>query len=164
MSAKIRSRIPKSIRQDNIKIAVVLQASGIPTRGHSRNSSRACLCGSRNNPFWTPNILELRQLWLTGIISDSRRWSAQEWPGALSDWAFGCICCEIWSEGVEPFPHFRLEKLLIIAFSEGSGNALQRKPYQSRPRDEKGVLMPKRLWEFVRLCWKRHPPSGPLFK
>ncbi|KAJ7881007.1 kinase-like domain-containing protein, partial [Mycena olivaceomarginata] len=108
----------------------------------------------------------------TSTRSGSTRWMAPELivppsgvqfkrTSASDIWAFGCVCCEIWSEGVEPFSYFPQETLLIIMFSDDSGNALQRKPYQAQPRDKGGVLMPERIWEFVQLCREEKASERP---
>ncbi|KAF8207057.1 kinase-like domain-containing protein [Mycena galopus ATCC 62051] len=149
---------------------------------HSVNIVHGDLCGrnilidseghARLADFGLAAFIESDTTRKTSTRSGSTRWMSPELivfsPGvqfkrtSQSDvWAFGCVCCEIWSEGVEPFSHFPLEPLLIFAFSEGSGNTLQRKPYQSRPRDKGGVLMSERLWEFVQLCWKEEPSERP---
>ncbi|KAK7032775.1 Serine/threonine-protein kinase STY8 [Favolaschia claudopus] len=108
----------------------------------------------------------------TSAQSGSTRWMSPELIVPPSDghfrrtfasdiWAFGCVCCEIWSEGVEPFSQFAQETVLIIAFSGSGANMPQRRPYQTRPSDKEGVLMPERLWEFVQMCWEVEPSERP---
>ncbi|KAF7330225.1 Serine/threonine-protein kinase STY8 [Mycena venus] len=149
---------------------------------HSVKIVHGDLCG-RNILIDTDGHARLTDFGLTAFIqsdttrktsthSGSTRWMSPELivpPSGVpfkrtfaSDiWAFGCVCCEIWSEGVEPFSHFPQETVVIIAFSEGSGDSLQRTPYQARPRDKGGVLMPDRLWELVQWCWKEESSERP---
>ncbi|KAF7330234.1 Kinase-like protein [Mycena venus] len=149
---------------------------------HSVNIVHGDLCG-RHILIDTDGHARLTDFGLTAFVqsdttrktsthSGSTRWMSPELivpPSGVpfkrtyaSDiWAFGCVCCEIWSEGLEPFSHFPQETVVIIAFSEGSRNTLQRTPYQARPRDKGGVLMPDRLWELVLWCWKEEPSERP---
>ncbi|KAJ7251642.1 kinase-like domain-containing protein, partial [Mycena rebaudengoi] len=102
----------------------------------------------------------------------STRWMAPELllpdeyqPGALfkrtpaSDvWAFGCVCCEIWTEGQVPFEYMS-EGAIISAFSKiDAAGAL---PYEITPFDKAGTPMPDRLWELVQRCFRYEAAMRP---
>ncbi|KAJ7882720.1 kinase-like domain-containing protein, partial [Mycena leptocephala] len=67
-------------------------------------------------------------------------------------WAFGCVCCEIWTEGQNPFPHINQESAILFALADP-----QVLPYSHHPHDKRGNPMPVRLWELVQWCWKYDP-------
>ncbi|KAJ7882624.1 kinase-like domain-containing protein, partial [Mycena olivaceomarginata] len=103
--------------------------------------------------------------------SGSVRWMAPELlsppPGVsfrrttASDlWAFGCVCGEIWTEGTTPFSHLSHEMGIIFAFSDPT-NSPTEQPYQTRPSDKRGTLMPDRLWELAQWCWKYDASERP---
>ncbi|KAJ7608066.1 hypothetical protein DFH06DRAFT_1149244 [Mycena polygramma] len=105
----------------------------------------------------------------TSTRSGSTRWMAPELvlppPGAAfkrtpeSDiWAFGCVCCEIWSEGEVPFSGIGSEMGVIFAFSDSAETAL---PYPTRPCDKGGNPMPDVLWDLVQWCFKHSPADRP---
>ncbi|KAF7341636.1 hypothetical protein MSAN_02061300 [Mycena sanguinolenta] len=76
-------------------------------------------------------------------------------------WAFGCVCCEIWSEGNEPFSHFRTDGAVIRAISEFADTGRQESPYPARPHDKSGHPMLKRLWDLAQWCFQYEPPERP---
>ncbi|KAJ7798561.1 kinase-like domain-containing protein [Mycena olivaceomarginata] len=96
------------------------------------------------------------------VLISSARWNAPELsipgpslkPTHLSDvWAFGCVCGEIWTEGIAPFSHFPDERdIPILAFADPNNNSTVKQPYQTRPSDKQGTLMPDRLWELTQQC------------
>ncbi|KAJ7777775.1 kinase-like domain-containing protein, partial [Mycena olivaceomarginata] len=103
--------------------------------------------------------------------SGSVRWMAPELlsppPGVsfrrttASDlWALGCVCGEIWTEGTAPFSHLSHEMGIIFAFSDPT-NSPAEQPYQTRPSDKRGTLMPDRLWELAQWCWKYDASERP---
>ncbi|KAF7328248.1 Serine/threonine-protein kinase STY8 [Mycena venus] len=122
---------------------------------HSENVVHGDLCG-RNiliherraclTDFGLAAFVELETSIKTSTRGGSPRWMAPELhlpdvyqPGlpfrrtpASDVWAFGCVCCEIWSEGQIPFAHM----------SDGV-------PYTDRPCDKAGAPMPKRLWDLT---------------
>ncbi|KAJ7233003.1 kinase-like domain-containing protein, partial [Mycena rebaudengoi] len=99
----------------------------------------------------------------------SKRWMAPELfppPGvafmrttASDVWAFGCVCCEIWSGGKRPFNHVQSDLGIFAAVSEE-----RQLPYPTRPSNTRGQPMPDRLWDLVQWCWKapdaRPSPAG----
>ncbi|KAJ6514001.1 kinase-like domain-containing protein, partial [Mycena vulgaris] len=102
--------------------------------------------------------------------SGSARWMAPELlaplPGtrfkrtpASDVWAFGCVCCEIWSEGHVPFSHIGVDSAIAIALAEVTSR--QKKPYQSRPCDKGGNPMPELLWALVQRCFEAAPSERP---
>ncbi|KAJ7070451.1 hypothetical protein B0H15DRAFT_895297 [Mycena belliarum] len=81
----------------------------------------------------------------TSTRSGSIRWMAPELvlppPGVAfkrtpeSDiWAFGCVCCEIWSEGDVPFKDLGSDTGVIFAFSDEGEPALPYHPYAHATR------------------------------
>ncbi|KAJ6453973.1 kinase-like domain-containing protein [Mycena sanguinolenta] len=101
--------------------------------------------------------------------SGTTRWMAPELlcppPGAsfrrtfASDiWAFGCVVCEIWTEGTEPFQDLS-ETALLIAFSDST--AARKIPYATKPVDKGGNPMPNTLWEVAQWCWEGHASARP---
>ncbi|KAJ7351431.1 kinase-like domain-containing protein [Mycena albidolilacea] len=105
------------------------------------------------------------------VLISSARWNAPELsvsgpslkPTHLSDvWAFGCVCGEIWTEGTAPFSHFLHERdIPILAFADSDNNSTVKQPYQTRPSDKQGTLMPDRLWELTQRCWRYDPSERP---
>ncbi|KAJ6469281.1 hypothetical protein C8R45DRAFT_1016544 [Mycena sanguinolenta] len=90
--------------------------------------------------------------------SGSTRWMAPELfrpaqgvpfkrTPASDVWAFGCVCCEIWSEGTVPFNRIRADEGVPVSFS--TGDAI---PYPSTLHDKAGNPMPDRLWELAQWC------------
>ncbi|KAF7355812.1 hypothetical protein MVEN_00909400 [Mycena venus] len=75
---------------------------------------------------------------------------------ATDVWAFGCVCCEIWSEGTVPFSHIGADEGVPFAFIAGD-----LAPYPSIPHDNDGNPMPDQLWEIVQWCWKPEPRERP---
>ncbi|KAJ6467311.1 kinase-like domain-containing protein [Mycena sanguinolenta] len=98
--------------------------------------------------------------------SGSTRWMAPELlqkvpfkrTPASDVWAFGCVCCEIWTEGQVPFQHMS-DGAIILAFStiDADGSV----PYETTPFDKAGTPMPARLWELVQLCFRRKATMRP---
>ncbi|KAJ7491813.1 kinase-like domain-containing protein [Mycena galericulata] len=79
-------------------------------------------------------------------------------------WAFGCVCGEIWTEGILPFATEQ-EMAIIFLFSSHDSATEDESPsgwpYQQRPADKVGNLMPERLWELVQWCWKYDAAARP---
>ncbi|KAJ6469282.1 kinase-like domain-containing protein [Mycena sanguinolenta] len=73
-------------------------------------------------------------------------------------WSFGCVCCEIWSEGHEPFRHVPTDGGVVF-FLAGSPDGAS--PYPSTPQDKVGNYMPKGVWELLQRCWKLEPAERP---
>ncbi|KAF7375783.1 Serine/threonine-protein kinase STY8 [Mycena sanguinolenta] len=73
-------------------------------------------------------------------------------------WAFGCVCCEIWSEGVAPFSHILDEGFLIRTLSDSTQPVW---PYPEQPRDKSSAPMPALLWELVLRCWRSDTLGRP---
>ncbi|KAJ6570055.1 kinase-like domain-containing protein [Mycena vulgaris] len=127
---------------------------------------RACL-----TDFGLTAFIESDTSIKTSTRSGSIRWMAPELvhpsPGvpfkrtSASDiWAFGCVCCEIWSEGVSPFSHIGSDAGIIFALSD-SPNTPPAIPYQTQPHDKEGVPMPHRLWELIQWCWNPEASRRP---
>ncbi|KAF7360946.1 hypothetical protein MSAN_01124700 [Mycena sanguinolenta] len=102
--------------------------------------------------------------------SGTTRWMAPELlcppPGtsfrrtfASDIWAFGCVVCEIWTEGTEPFQHLS-ETAILIAFFEHSIPAREM-PYITKPVDKGGNSMPAALWKVAQSCWEAHASARP---
>ncbi|KAJ6561591.1 kinase-like domain-containing protein, partial [Mycena capillaripes] len=73
-------------------------------------------------------------------------------------WAFGCVCCEIWTEGQVPFQHMT-DGAIISAFSKtDTSGAL---PYETKPFDKSGTPMPDCLWELVQRCFRYEAAMRP---
>ncbi|KAJ7831735.1 hypothetical protein B0H13DRAFT_246390 [Mycena leptocephala] len=130
------------------------------------NEGRACL-----TDFGLASFVE----WDTSIKSSTRggstRWMAPELllpsPNTVSKgtppsdvWAFGCVCCEIWSEGVPPFSHLGTDAGVIFAFA-GDTDEIPATPYTDIPHDNAGNLIPEPLWVVAHRCWKRNPAERP---
>ncbi|KAJ7912276.1 kinase-like domain-containing protein, partial [Mycena leptocephala] len=101
--------------------------------------------------------------------SGSVRWSApelllSEFPfkrtPASDVWAFGCVCCEIWTEGQVPFQQMS-DGAIIIAFSKIDADRAA--PYE-RPFDKAGIPMPDRLWDRVQMCFRHEAAKRPTVK
>ncbi|KAJ7196145.1 kinase-like domain-containing protein, partial [Mycena rebaudengoi] len=96
----------------------------------------------------------------------SRRWMSPELLLAPKNdfkrtresdvWAFGCVCCEIWTEGVHPFKDLG-DGTILLAVSELS----QQSPYPTRPTDSAENIMPVRLWQIVQSCFQSEPSERP---
>ncbi|KAF7365848.1 Kinase-like protein [Mycena venus] len=150
---------------------------------HSENIVHGDLCG-RNVLIDENGVARLTDFGLASFIESdtsiksstrggSTRWMAPELllppPGSAfrrtpeSDvWAFGCICCEIWSEGEVPFRHIATDMGLILALSNATDSMEHAKPYPSRPSDKGGNHMPEMLWLLAQWCWKTDPTGRPL--
>ncbi|KAJ7889877.1 kinase-like domain-containing protein, partial [Mycena olivaceomarginata] len=92
------------------------------------------------------------------VLISSARWNAPELsvpgpslkPTHLSDvWAFGCISGEV-----------RTSPSLPLRIPTTT-TQLSNKPYQTRPSDKQGTLMPDRLWELIQWCWDYDPSARP---
>ncbi|KAK7036085.1 kinase-like protein [Favolaschia claudopus] len=111
--------------------------------------------------------------------SGSPRWMAPELlnppmngkfkrTSASDVWAFGCVCCEVWSGGTAPFAHIPTETGIILLFSdaeddlENAGSTAR--PYMACPIDQQGRPMPEVLWELVQWCWELNPKERPSAK
>ncbi|KAJ7467630.1 kinase-like domain-containing protein [Mycena latifolia] len=148
---------------------------------HSVNVVHGDLCGrnilmdqngrARLTEFGLAAFVDLDATIKTSTRSSSARWLAPELllspPGVSfkrtteSDiWAFGCVCCEIWSEGDAPFTHISSDMGVVWAFSDRADTNTAR-PYLSRPCDKAGALMPDVLWDLVQWCCKHKPAERP---
>ncbi|KAF8147956.1 kinase-like domain-containing protein [Mycena galopus ATCC 62051] len=142
---------------------------------HSVNVIHGDLCGrnilidadgrARLADFGLAAFIDLETSIKSSTRSGSTRWMAPELllpPPNLpfkrtreSDvWAFGCICCEIWSEGQSPFSQFTTDTVLVLAISEFIHSQRQESPYPVKPHDTGGSPMPDRLWEMVQCCFR----------
>ncbi|KAJ7888235.1 kinase-like domain-containing protein [Mycena leptocephala] len=111
----------------------------------------------------------------TSIITSSRdgskRWMAPElhrpegtqFQRTLTSdiWAFGCVACEIWSEGEIPFSHIGQGRGFIFPFPESTDSGLQVLPYENKPHDEAQSFMPDGIWDLVQWCWNFEPSERP---
>ncbi|KAJ7913431.1 hypothetical protein B0H13DRAFT_2271150 [Mycena leptocephala] len=140
---------------------------------HSQNIVHGDLCG-RNilingrqaylTDFGLAAFVELDTSIKTSTRKGSTRWMAPELllpdvyhPGlpfrqtpASDVWAFGCVCCEIWTEGQIPFVDMS-DGGIIFALSGAVADAV---PYKAKPCDKAGIPMPERLWELANCCFK----------
>ncbi|KAJ7454480.1 kinase-like domain-containing protein, partial [Mycena latifolia] len=148
---------------------------------HSENIMHGDLC-ARNiliherrallTDFGLAAFVELETSIKRSTRSGSTRWMAPELllpyvyqPGlpfrrtpASDVWAFGCVCCEIWTEGQVPFAHLSDGALIMALADLTSASAL---PYLMRPYDKAGNFMDERLWEIVQLCFKHEATQRP---
>ncbi|KAJ7723338.1 kinase-like domain-containing protein [Mycena maculata] len=119
---------------------------------HSENIVHGDLCGSKPR------------------CGGSTRWMAPELlpsvyqPGmpfrrtpASDVWAFGCVCCEIWSEGEVPFTPLSDGAIVMALSHPDSADGVT--PYGTKPLDKTGSLMPHGLWELVQLCFTQSHPA-----
>ncbi|KAJ7225189.1 kinase-like domain-containing protein [Mycena rebaudengoi] len=150
---------------------------------HSSNIVHGDLCG-RNILMDSHGRAQLADFGLVDFIesetsrksstrSGSTRWMAPELlippPGvsfkrtpASDVWAFGCVACEIWSEGEQPFSHIGPDTAIIFAFSHSDTERPHHaRPYESRPSDKGGEPMPDWLWDLVQSCSKIQPSERP---
>ncbi|KAJ6608649.1 kinase-like domain-containing protein [Mycena sp. CBHHK59/15] len=148
---------------------------------HSVNIAHGDLCGRnilmdkhaqpRLTDFGLAAFIESDTAMKTSTRSGSIRWMAPELllppqgvpfrrTPASDIWAFGCVCCEIWTEGIVPFSYIG-EARIIIALSDSTDPAHQARPYQDKPSDKSGNPMPDRLWEIVQWCWRSEPSERP---
>ncbi|KAJ7289835.1 kinase-like domain-containing protein, partial [Mycena rebaudengoi] len=147
---------------------------------HSENIVHGDLCG-RNilmygrqaclTDFGLASFIESDTSYKTSARSESTHWMAPELllpsvyqPGipfrrtpASDVWTFGCVCCEIWTEGQIPFDYMS-DGGLIIAFSAADPTVV---PYQKKPCDKAGSPMPELLWELVHSCFKLSASERP---
>ncbi|KAJ7240626.1 kinase-like domain-containing protein, partial [Mycena haematopus] len=148
---------------------------------HSVNIVHGDLCGrnilidrhgrARLTDFGLAAFVESDATIKSSTRSGSVRWMSPELlsppPGvsfkrttASDVWAFGCVCGEIWSEGIAPFSHFSHEMGIILALVDPA-NSPEERPYQTQPADKRGTLMPERLWELGQWCWKYDASERP---
>ncbi|KAJ7858294.1 hypothetical protein B0H13DRAFT_2076187 [Mycena leptocephala] len=145
---------------------------------HSNNVVHGDLCG-RNILIDKDGRALLADFGLAGFIDHdttnrsstrggSIRWMAPELlipppdvpfkrTPASDIWAFGCVCCEIWSEGTAPFNQFPTDTGALLAIASGS----EESPYPTRPSDEAGNVMPERLWELTHWCFQYDRAQRP---
>ncbi|KAJ7020469.1 kinase-like domain-containing protein [Mycena alexandri] len=149
---------------------------------HTENIVHGDLCGrnilidkerARLVDFGLAAFVELESI-QSSTRKGSTRWMAPELllpdvyhPGrrfrqtpASDVWAFGCVCCEIWTEGQIPFVDMS-DGGIIVALSRADGNAV---PYKTKPCDKAGIPMPERLWELVKWCFKLDGAERPAVK
>ncbi|KAJ7454461.1 kinase-like domain-containing protein [Mycena latifolia] len=123
--------------------------------------------------FGLAAFVELETSIKSSTRSGSTRWMAPELllpyvyqPGlpfrrtpASDVWAFGCVCCEIWTEGQVPFAHLSDGALIMaLAYPTSATSSL---PYLMKPCDKAGNFMDERLWEIVQLCFKHEATQRP---
>lgn len=60
-----------------------------------------------------------------------------------------------------PFSHIGADPGVALAFSDVSTTTRQTAPYQDRPCDKDGNLMPELLWELVQRCFQVAPSERP---
>ncbi|KAJ6531027.1 hypothetical protein B0H19DRAFT_1190057 [Mycena capillaripes] len=121
---------------------------------------RACL-----SDFGLAAFIDLETSIKSSTRSGSTRWMAPELllappsgfrrTPASDVWAFGCVCCEIWSEGIAPFSHFGTD--MGVIFETGR----QDSPYSARPHDKGAKAMPDHLWELAQWCFQYEPSGRP---
>ncbi|KAJ6449557.1 kinase-like domain-containing protein [Mycena sanguinolenta] len=149
---------------------------------HSVNVIHGDLCGrniligangrARLADFGLAAFIDLETSIKSSTRSGSTRWMAPELllpPPDLpfkrtreSDvWAFGCVCCEIWSEGEAPFSQFTTDTLLVLAISEFTHSQRQESPYPVKPHDTSGSPMSDRFWEMVQCCFRYNTFERP---
>ncbi|KAJ7894864.1 kinase-like domain-containing protein [Mycena olivaceomarginata] len=102
----------------------------------------------------------------------STRWMAPELIAPTPDrpfrrtresdvWAFGCVCCEIWSEGKIPFSHILTNMGIVLTISESAEVQSQKRPYPTRPHDKGGNPMQDSLWNLSQRCFQYEPSERP---
>ncbi|KAJ7700927.1 kinase-like domain-containing protein [Mycena olivaceomarginata] len=147
---------------------------------HSENIVHGDLCG-RNilinerraflTDFGLAAFIEVDTSVKTSARAGSTRWMAPELlhptvyhPGlpfrrtpASDVWAFGCVCCEIWTEGEVPFTHMS-DGGIIMALSDLYNGTI---PYKTKPRDKGDNPLPDGMWELVQECFKRETSERP---
>ncbi|KAJ6471183.1 kinase-like domain-containing protein [Mycena vulgaris] len=178
----MKDHSPTSIYASRLLLDVILGLKYL----HAVNIVHGDLCG-RNILMDETGCARLTDFGLAAFVesdgsiksstrSGSARWMAPEVlsppPGIhskrtpLSDvWAFGCVCCEIWSEGQLPFKDMDTDLKIALAFASASISPelarVQPWPYQSRPRDKEDNPMPEGLWELVQHCFTYAPSERP---
>ncbi|KAF9078839.1 kinase-like domain-containing protein [Rhodocollybia butyracea] len=141
---------------------------------HSQNVVHGDLCGrnilvdkrghARLTDFGLTAFTESDTALKSSVRSGSPPWMAPELlvpdqfglkfqrTCASDIYAFACVCCELWSEGLPPF-HPIPYPGIIIKVSAGE------RP--ERPDDTLGYTMPENLWEITQLCWQQEPVNRP---
>ncbi|KAJ7894151.1 kinase-like domain-containing protein [Mycena leptocephala] len=148
---------------------------------HSENVVHGDLCGrnilidkdgrARLSDFGLASFIDSETSIKSSTRGGSTRWMAPELllpppecpfrrTSASDIWAFGCVCCEIWSEGIVPFRRFS-DMGLILAINEGATTGLHESPYPSRPHDGSAHAMPDRLWDLSQWCFQYAPLERP---
>ncbi|KAJ7808493.1 kinase-like domain-containing protein, partial [Mycena leptocephala] len=148
---------------------------------HSANIAHGDLCG--RNILINERRAYLTDFGLAGFVQSetsaktsthggSMRWSAPELihpnihqpelpfkrTPASDVWAFGCVCCEIWTEGEIPFARMS-EGTLILALSRLDADDVV--PYDTKPCDKAGTPLSDALWELVQSCFKHKASARP---
>ncbi|KAJ6553825.1 kinase-like domain-containing protein, partial [Mycena vulgaris] len=130
------------------------------------DEERACLAD-----FGLAAFIESETSIKTSARAGSTRWMAPELllpnvyqPGlpfrrtpASDVWAFGCVCCEVWTEGVIPFADMSDGGILVAL----SGVDPKIVPYKTQPCDKSGTPMPQRLWKLVQECFRHNAAVRP---
>ncbi|KAJ6449560.1 hypothetical protein C8R45DRAFT_1114611 [Mycena sanguinolenta] len=128
---------------------------------------RACL-----SDFGLAGFIQLDHSIKSPTRGGSTRWMAPELLAPTPNhpfrrtresdvWAFGCVCCEIWSEGKLPFSHILTDMGIILTISESAAVLSQESPYPTRPYDKGGKLMPDSLWNLAQQCFQYEPSERP---
>ncbi|KAJ7442744.1 kinase-like domain-containing protein [Mycena galericulata] len=147
---------------------------------HSANVIHGDLCGrnilmdengrARLTDFGLASFIESDTSMKSTTRSGTTRWMAPELlrpaegvhfrrTTASDVWAFGCVCCEIWSGGDVPFGHLGKEMEILFAVFAADAKGM---PYPNRPIDKAGNPMPNQLWELAQACWSLEPSERPL--
>ncbi|KAJ7442746.1 hypothetical protein B0H11DRAFT_490853 [Mycena galericulata] len=130
------------------------------------SNGRACL-----TDFGLAGFVESQASVITASRDGSRRWMAPELHRpegtqfqrtlASDIWAFGCVACEIWSEGKIPFGHIGQGRAFIFPFPESTDSGLHALPYKNKPHDQAQSFMPDGIWDLVQRCWHIEPSERP---
>ncbi|KAF7355813.1 Serine/threonine-protein kinase STY8 [Mycena venus] len=116
------------------------------------NDRRACL-----TDFGLTRLVETETTIAASTRGGSPRFMAPELLLLPSD-SFGCVCCEIWSEGDKPFCRIPTDAGVVFIFPNSTDRAF---PYPCKPEDKAGNSMPDGLWELVQWWWKSEPSERP---
>ncbi|KAJ7894152.1 hypothetical protein B0H13DRAFT_2525883 [Mycena leptocephala] len=132
---------------------------------HSENVVHGDLCGrnilidkdgrARLSDFGLASLIDSEMSKQSSARAGSARWMAPELvllspespfkrTSASDVWAFGCVCCEIWSEGNVPFNHLS-DSGLVLAMNRFSATGRQE----------------NRLWDLARWCFQYAPSERP---
>ncbi|KAF7336393.1 Kinase-like protein [Mycena venus] len=149
---------------------------------HSINVVHGDLCGrnilidkdghARLSDFGLAGFIDLQTSVKSSTRSGSSRWMAPELllpPAGVrfgrtpeSDvWAFGCVSCEIWSEGSMPFSQFGTDAGILLVVAQFNDGGVQESPYPDRPHDKGSNPMLNTLWEVAQWCFQYDASKRP---